>query len=516
MLNLLAWLRLRHAAFVLLVGYFAQGYSAIVSVAFAPYILNTIGPEAYGLVGLFLIAHAWFQLLDAGLTPAMTRESARYSGGAVSAQALKQSIKGLEGLVLLSTIPVIVLAFYISDILAVQWVRREALTIAEIALCIELMVGILALRWIAGVRRGLLVGFERHLTIYAVNTLIATLRFPGIFAFFLFITPSATAYFVYQIGISLFECLLLWLLSGHLVPAVRTDGLISSIKSLRNIARFALSHCFLSLLWILISQTDKLLLSKYLTLSQFGYFTLALTAASGVNLIVLPISQMLMPRLSSLSAAGDESALLSTYRRASRVAVILFCGVTVLFVFFSTETMLAWTGDKAVAAMLGPVLAWYSLGNAAMSLGAFAYYIQYAAGQLRMHTWGTAGFLLTLVPTLLIVVPRYGMQGAAITWAVFWIVYLFTWVTVTHRVFLNGKHWQWLFHDVLRMVIPVGGLGLVIRLFVPLPDDRLMLALALAGIGAAALGLAFICSGLVPVSKMSLGLFRNRLPVVPD
>ena len=97
------------------IGYIAQAYSAIVSLAFAPYILSKIGAEAYGLVGIFLIAQGWIQLLDAGLTPTTTRETARYRGNAVTGQSLANTLKGLETLIFIVAVPLMVLAWSLSD-----------------------------------------------------------------------------------------------------------------------------------------------------------------------------------------------------------------------------------------------------------------------------------------------------------------------------------------------------------------------------------------------------------------
>lgn len=492
------------ADLTLLVGYVAQVYGAVVSIAFAPFILRAIGAEAYGLVGVFLVAQAWFQLLDAGLTPAMTRESARFSGGAASAVSLKQTLKGLEAVVMLSALPFLIMAVLAARHVAENWVQRESLSVSDVVIAINLMALILMLRWVSGVRRGLLIGFEQHDTIYGVNMLIATLRFPCIVVFFTLIEPSSTSYFTYQFGISVVEVLVLWFYSQSLVPKGLNRNVLSCICSLRSIAPFALNHGFLALLWILISQSDKLLLSRLLTLSHFGYFTLAIAAAAGVNLITLPIRQMLMPALSRLKAQGDEAGLLASYRRATRVAVVSLSGVTVLFVFFGHAVMLAWTGDARAAAIGGHVLAWYALGNAAMAVATFSYYLQYASGRLSMHTWGTLGFLFVFVPVLYVTTTTYGVQGAAIIWAIAWVVYLFTWVSVTHHVHLPGQVLRWLFNDVLRIFIPVLALGAITRYLTELPDDRVLLALLLTAYGALYSVTGLLVSGLVPVQRFWL------------
>jgi len=173
--NLFKAIAARQGASTLLLGYFAQGYSAIVALLFAPFVLNAVGSEAYGLVGVLLVLQAWFQLLDAGLTPAVTRESARYRGGAVSSASLASTLKGLETVVFSSSLPILLLAWFVSHWAAQRWLQAETLSVQDLATAFQLMTIIVLTRWISGVRRGLLVGFERHTSIYLVNIAVPQL-----------------------------------------------------------------------------------------------------------------------------------------------------------------------------------------------------------------------------------------------------------------------------------------------------------------------------------------------------
>src|SRR5258706_16438796 len=62
-----------------------------------PTYVKYMGAEAYGLVGFFAMLQAWFQLLDGGLTPTMSRETSRYRGGATDALSLCRLLRALEG-----------------------------------------------------------------------------------------------------------------------------------------------------------------------------------------------------------------------------------------------------------------------------------------------------------------------------------------------------------------------------------------------------------------------------------
>ncbi|MCO6063096.1 polysaccharide biosynthesis protein, partial [Pseudomonas sp. MOB-449] len=69
---------------------------AAVGILILPLYIKYMGAETYGLVGFYTMLQSWFPLLDLGLTPTISRESARYQGGAMSALAYRQLFRALS------------------------------------------------------------------------------------------------------------------------------------------------------------------------------------------------------------------------------------------------------------------------------------------------------------------------------------------------------------------------------------------------------------------------------------
>ena len=67
----------------------ARTWAGVLWFALVPAYLAFLGPEAYGLVGLYLSLSMIVQLPDLGLSPTMTRELSRASGVASRLAALK-------------------------------------------------------------------------------------------------------------------------------------------------------------------------------------------------------------------------------------------------------------------------------------------------------------------------------------------------------------------------------------------------------------------------------------------
>ena len=82
----------------IIANYVGQLYTSLVGILTVPLLVRYMGIEAYGLVGFYAMLQGWFMLLDMGLTPAISRESARYNGGGIDTLTLRRLVRALEGI----------------------------------------------------------------------------------------------------------------------------------------------------------------------------------------------------------------------------------------------------------------------------------------------------------------------------------------------------------------------------------------------------------------------------------
>src|SRR5690606_17201710 len=121
----------------------------------------------------------------------------------------------------------------------------------------------------------------------------------GVVPALLLLGASPMVFFSFQLAVALVELGLLAARAYRLLPSY--DGRIGwSLRPVREVLGFSLTLAFTSTVWVAVTQSDKLVLSKLLSLSQYGYFSAAALAASGVMLIGGPIAQAVQPRLAKL------------------------------------------------------------------------------------------------------------------------------------------------------------------------------------------------------------------------
>jgi O-antigen/teichoic acid export membrane protein len=474
-----------------LANFTSQIYVSLIGIVMVPMYIRYMGAEAYGLIGFFSMLQAWFQLLDIGLTPTMAREAACFRGGARDARSLLQLLRALEGIFVGIAILGAAAIVTASSEIAGSWLKVQHMSLDEVQRAIILMSLIVALRWITGLYRGVITGFERLVWLSGFNIAVSTARFVLVIPLFSYVGTSPTAFFSYQLALAVFEIIVLVLYTYRILPRVTTGKLLPwQWAPLCGVLKFSLSIAFTGSVWVLVTQTDKLVLSKLLSLTDFAYFTLAVLVASGVSLISAPINGPLLPRLTKLSVEGDDAGVILLYRKATQLIGMITIPASLVLAFFAEQVLWAWTGNAEIAHKAAPVLALYALGNGILALGAFPYYLQFAKGDLRLHLIGSALFMVLLIPALLVSTRHYGIIGAGYAWLGTNTAYFLFWVPMVHRKFHRGLHISWLLRDVGPIFsLTLAGAALV-QALVKWPNGRATVALYIALVSFALLAIA--------------------------
>ncbi len=173
------------------------------------------------------------------------------------------------------------------------------------------MAVIIALRWMCGLYRGAISGSERLVWLGGYDAAIVTLRFVGVLPVLIFVGVTPTIFFSYQCGVAVTEFAGLLFYAYRLFPDIPGHQRLPwDWTPLKPVLKLSLGIAFTGSLWVLVTQTDKLILSKLLPLQEYGYFILAVLAASGVGIVSGPIVSALLPRMVRLNAQGDEAGVI--------------------------------------------------------------------------------------------------------------------------------------------------------------------------------------------------------------
>jgi O-antigen/teichoic acid export membrane protein len=431
--------------------------------AFIPVYIKYLGIEAYGLIGLFAVLQAWLSLLDVGMTPTLGREMARFTGGATTAQQLRDLLRSIEALTLALVAAVALAAVISSNWIATNWLNPENLSSEVVAQAFAIMGLAVALKFAEGIYRSSLVGLQKQVLFNAFNASIATVRAVGAVVVLIYISPTIKAFFLWQAAVSVAAVAVLALATYQVIPRTHARARFS-ISALRQVWRFAAGMVGITFLALLLTQVDKILLSKLLNLEQFGVYALAASVASGLFALVSPITQAFYPRFCEFVASKDSAALSRSYHNAAQLVSVVAGSLAIVLIVYPEIVLELWTQDSHVAAQAAPLLSLLMSGNLLNCMMWVPYQAQLAYGWTGLAIRINLSAVIVVIPAILLAVPKFGAIGAAYVWVCLNVVYIAIGPALMFRKILAKEQKPWFLHDFLAPILASATAVLLLRL----------------------------------------------------
>ena len=440
--------------------YLGQGWVAFTSLAFVPVYVDRLGVEAYGLIGFYAVLQAWFSLLDLGITPTITRETARFSSGSLAIESIRSLIHSLEIIVFTLALAIATGLWLASESIAKHWLTPESLSKETIAHSLGVISLVVGARFCEGIYRGMLFGLERQVFYNVALSALSTIRYGGAAILVSFI-PSIEGFFWWQSVVSLLTVVVL-ARAAHAALPQSSQRYRFSYSELRRVGSFAAGMSLTAVFALLFTQVDKVILTRLVDLESFGLYTLALALCGVFPMLAGPAASAFFPRLSVVVAAGDHIAERDLFRQGTQIVSMLTVPAITLCIILGDEIVLGWTGNVVMAGKVGPILGFLAVGafcNAALQV---PFMVQLAHGWTTLSVRLNVCGVVLLSPMLYFGVEMWGLMGAAAAWGLTNIFVLLVATLVMHRRLLKNDLVFFLFQT---LALPLVTSCLAVSLF---------------------------------------------------
>ncbi|MHB8138204.1 MAG: oligosaccharide flippase family protein [Smithellaceae bacterium] len=446
--------------------FLGQGWSAVMGLLFIPLYIHYLGMETYGLIGLFALLQAWLVLFDIGMTPTLTREMARFTAGTHSPQSIRNLLRSLEILCFSIAVFIGVSVWGASGYLASDWLKVEKLPISVVAQALSIMALVVALRFVESIYRASLIGLQRQVWYNGANAILSTIRHGAVVGVLAWISPTIQAFFLWHALTSLLS-VAVFASKVHRVLPVSPSPQRFSRESLDDVWKFAGGMIGINLAALLLTQVDKVLLSRLLSLELFGYYTLAATIAGVSYLLVGPVTTAIFPSMVELSNMDDQTALTSVYHQGAQLVTTLTAPTAMLLSCFAGGVVFMWSGNASLAERTAPILSALVLGYFLNGLMWMPYQCQLAHGWTSLVLKGNIVGAVVLITAIFWIIPHYGAVGAAWVWVAVNVGFILVPIQFMHRKLLPREKWKWYFADVLLPISGVVVIMLLAKIFQP-------------------------------------------------
>lgn len=428
------------------------GWSALMSIAFVPLYIKYLGIEAYGLIGVFSILLGWLSLLDMGMSPTISREMARFSGRAHTNQSILNLLRSVEIIAMILAILIFVVVYFFSEWLVSSWINSDIIEKSVVINAIIIMGFVAALKFVENIYKSAIVGLQRQIQLNVIVVISSTLRGLGAVGILIFYSSTIEAFFIWQGFVSFVTIMAFAVYLYAILPKTQIKSKFSW-HELNKIKSYAAGMMGTTFLAILLTQIDKILLVKMLTLSEYGYYTMAFLVANVLYMVVGPISQAFFPKFAELKAKDDIISLTNMYHKSSQLITVCVGVVVGYLIFFSETIVLAWTQDYSLTREVAPLVSVLSLGTFLNILMWMPYQMQLAYGWTSLSIKINIVAVAFILPSILIIVPMYGAMGAAWIWVVLNAGYVFIGVHFMYRKILTDEKWKWYIDDIVKPLL---------------------------------------------------------------
>lgn len=439
----------------ILTNYAGQLWMAATGLAFLPFYVRVLGMEAFGMVGVMLSFQSFLQLFDFGIGNAINRELSRRAHDSAQKDGARDLVRTSEILIWLMALTASLLIWTCSEPLAGHWLHLHALGRSEARNAMAMIGLAIALSWPSTFYANCLSGLEEQPKLNLINSLFATLRYAGVVPVLLWVSPSIGAflswYAIVGAGQSLTMAIFVW---RELPQGSRPARW--AIDELHSNRRFAGGMFVAGILAIGVSQFDRLALATLLPLEELGYYTLAVSIASGIGRMIQPMFNALYPRFTRLIARHNDTALRELYHLSSQCLAVIVTSVAMVLIIFARDVALLWTGNADLADQVALPLAMLVAGSALNGLMNIPYALQLANGWTRLAIGMNAASLSVGIPYCLWAVSRYGTTGAASMWLLVNAFLVLTGIPLMHKRLLRGEMTRWYTQDIFPPMIAAG------------------------------------------------------------
>lgn len=461
-------------------------WQVFIGFIFVPLYIRFMGVEAYGLVGIFLTLQVIAGMLDMGLGGTMNREMARRSVLSGDSEEMRDLVRSLEIIYWGAALVIGVVIIMVSPLISQYWIKGDNLSQQTITQAIAIMGLIMIIHWPASLYANGLFGLQKHVLLSAINICLLTVRGIGAVLILWLISPTVQAFFLWQIFISVIHTSLLLFFLWRNLPAGQNKAAFQ-MKLVKSISRFAAGVASITILSVIITQIDKIILSKMLTLEAFGYYTLAGIVAMSPLRIAWPVFSGIYPKFTQLVSVADYEGLEQIYHKASQLMAVLILPFTVVVAFFSYELILLWTQNQLIADKTHILASIIICGTAFGCIMLVPHALQLSSGWTRLLFYKNLIAVIIMVPLIIYMTNVYGAIGAAVVWLLLNLLVFLIEISIMHRRLLPGNKWRWYTQDVfipLVTALIITGIG---KLLMPAGISKWMILIYLLAVSATAL-----------------------------
>lgn len=377
---------------------------------FIPYYLRILGVDNFSIISLSLIIVGILLVFDLGFSSGVTREMARND---TSNEDKFRAFITLEKLYFFLFLICASSGLLLAYPLANNFIQNTPIAREIIALCLCVIAIEASLQLYFRFYYSALMGLERQVAANLFMIGLGILRNGGAIGFIM-LWPTLPNFFFWQLASTFTVLILIKLYLLGVMRKWKTKILgFFDFSVISRIRGFVTGVLMISIVAVINTQADRLIITHLMPLQQLSYYTIAGSVGLGILAISSPFLSAVQPKLIKMYSDGDLKNSQDIYLRISTLVSVLVFPMMAVVSFNPEIVILTWTGNKTVAEQASPILPWIAASYSFLAISSLTYGVALANAYTRYNNVIGIITLAISVPGYFYFIDRFGLIGSA-------------------------------------------------------------------------------------------------------
>lgn len=421
---------------------FGRVFPMLIAIAATPFLLHAMGLVRWGIFSLALALMSTFGIFDIGLGRALVRTIAHAIAAGEDAEAAAAAKTGIVVLAAMGVGFGVVVALglhvYVGRALDIPAGLRLEVSRALDVLCLALPLVV-----VNGALWGVLAAHQKVGAYTVINLPILALYYLGPLAT-LAIWRDLVPVMAVQVFCRALMTLVLWRLARRVMP--RLAKARASFAALRPVLRLGGWMTVSNLAWPALLYLDRFVIASVISPEAAAWYSTPFDVVFRVTAMPQGVMAAAFPAMTTAHRAAPLHAA-QLYRRTLLAVGAMVLPAALVLVAFAEPLLRLWLGAE-FAGHAAPVLRLLGIGVMFYSLDIVANGLVDGLGKPEFNAWLALLEIAILVPLLLVLLPIWGVEGAAASWVLRVAISFLLRLYVLTRLFAESR-------AVLRRLAPL-------------------------------------------------------------
>lgn len=420
---------------------------------FVPIYIKYLGEEAYGLVSFFATMQTALNLLGMGLSSTLRREFAMSLEGGHCVNLRKYKLlRSIELLFSFIAILIIFICCVGARTLATKWLNSSDLDIPVVITTIRLMGISIALQLVAQLYFGAMLGMAKQVRANLLNIIYAMAKAAGAVVIIIWIKSDIRWFYAWHVLVDLVYIVVLRIM---LIKSISGSGkltwTIKDVQIVEEIWQYTLGLVVISLIAFANKQMDRIIISKFMTLTQLGAYNSCYTLGQVITIVSSAAATAVFSEFANVYSDKKkkknelQTMYLKFYKWVTLVVLALGCFIAV----YSESLLIFWTKSSAYAEIMSGGSAILILGSMSLALQEIPYAFVLAQGNTTINRKMGIACLLPFGISMYYAVKYNGIIGASSVYFIIMIIQTLIYIGIIYRKYCYRNTIKWILRETI-------------------------------------------------------------------